>query len=132
VTPHATETTVRRHLEDLLQACQKNGTRPSVLALAARVGPGNTTFRRRFPEIADEIATHRRPPAHTPALAGPSPYDTLVARNTKLRRSNKELTVQLKLAAAQIQYLAIRNDHLSRALEEHSAVTRLDTWSRHP
>jgi hypothetical protein len=102
------------------------------LALAARVGLGNTTFRRRFPEIADEIATHRRPPAHTPAPAGPSPYDTLVARNAKLRRSNRELTAQLKLAAAQIQYLAIRNDRLSRALEEHSAVTRLDTWSRHP
>lgn len=132
MTPHLTETAVRRHLDDLLRACQENGTRPSVLALAARVGLGNTTFRRRYPEITNKIATHRRPPAHPPAAVGPSPYDTLAARNAKLPRSNRELTAQLKLAAAQIQYLAIRNDRLGRALENHSAVTRLDTWSRRP
>lgn len=132
MTPHVTETAVRRHLDDLLRACQENGTRPSVLALAALVGLGNTTFRRRFPEVADEIATHRRPTAHPPATGGPRPYDSLVARNARLRRSNRELTTQLKLAAAQIQYLAIRNERLSRALEDHSAVTRLDTWSRRP
>jgi hypothetical protein len=129
MTQHITEALVRTRLDELLQSCRANDTRPSVLALASKVGLSNTTFRRRFPEIARELGEHRTPATHT-APTGPSPYDTLVARNAKLRRSNHELKAQLKLAAAQIQYLALRNDHLQRTVEEQSSVTRLDTRLR--
>lgn len=122
---HVTEPLVRARLDELLQHCHANGTRPSVLTLALKVGLSNTTFRRRFPDVAREIAEHRRPPAHSPLSTGPSPYDTLVARNAKLRRANHELRAQLKLAAAQIQYLAMHNAALQAGLEANAKVTPL-------
>jgi hypothetical protein len=84
----------------------------------------NTTFRRRFPDIARELAEHRASPASTPAGA-PSTHDKLIARNARLRRNNHELTAQLALATAQLQHLAIENARLRGALEEAAKVTRL-------
>ncbi len=101
---------------------------PTRLALQADSGPPG---RRRFPEIAREVAEHRAPPARA-APTGPSPYDTLVARNTKLRRVNNELKAQLKLAAAQIQYLALRQAALQAELEAQANITPLTSrFARH-
>ncbi|WP_194908950.1 hypothetical protein [Catenulispora rubra] len=61
------EAAARRRLEEMLRACHAENTRPSVLTLAGQLGMSNTTFRRRFPEIASEIAAHRTPSARTPA-----------------------------------------------------------------
>ncbi|WP_328373637.1 hypothetical protein OG800_50665 (plasmid) [Streptomyces sp. NBC_00445] len=89
----------------------------------------NTTFRRRYPEIAREIADHRATPAAP--RSGPTEQDRPVARNAKLRRRNRELTTQLALAAAQIQHLALHNERLQEALEEASNVTSINSRTPH-
>jgi hypothetical protein len=98
--------------------------------LARRLGLSNTTFRRRYPEIAREIADHRATP---PTLrSGPTEHDRLVARNAKLRRRNSELNSQLALAIAQIQFLALRAARLEEDLKAQTNVTQLaDRRARH-
>lgn len=93
--------------------------------LARRLDLTNTTFRRRYPDIAREIADHRATPVDP--RSGPTAHDRLVARNAKLRRRNRELTAQLALAADQIQNLALRNERLQEALEETSNVTSINS-----
>jgi hypothetical protein len=53
------EANVRRVLDQYLTECHDNGKRPSVLALATRLGMTNTTFRRHFPRQAREISETR-------------------------------------------------------------------------
>jgi predicted ribosome quality control (RQC) complex YloA/Tae2 family protein len=60
----------------------------------------------------------------------PSAHDRLVARNAKLRRRDRQLTDQLKLAAAQIQYLALTKARLQEALEAQTNVTHIDSRGR--
>ncbi|MDI3424336.1 hypothetical protein [Streptomyces luteolus] len=114
---------VRKHLQEVLDTCRETNKQPSVLMLARRLDLTNTTFRRRYPDIAREIADRRAVP--TARRSGPTAHDRLVARNAKLRRRNRELTAQLALAAAQIQNLALRNERLNEALEETSNVTSI-------
>src|SRR3954462_10698488 len=101
--PDLPEALVRKHLQEVLDICRETNTRPSVLMLARRLDLTNTTFRRRYPDIAREIADHRAAPASP--RSGPTEHDKLIARNAKLRNRNRELAVQLALAAAQIQHL---------------------------
>jgi hypothetical protein len=87
----------------------------------------NTTFRRHFPQQAEEISEAR---SSTEPLAGeaekpPSRYDVLIIRNARLRRANQTLTGNLRLAAAQIQRLGIENARLREALEASSNITRI-------
>jgi hypothetical protein len=117
------EALVRKHLQEVLDTCRETNKQPSVLMLARRLDLTNTTFRRRYPDIAREIAEHRAAP--TAPRGGPTAHDRLVARNAKLRRRNRELTTQLALAAAQIQHLALRNERLLEAVEDAAKVTRL-------
>lgn len=49
-----------------------------------------------------------------------------VARNVRLRRANRTLTGNLRLAAAQVQRLGIENARLREALEVSSNITRID------
>jgi hypothetical protein len=119
-----TEALVRKKLQELLTICEQQRRRPSVLALARQLGMSNTTFRRHYPEIVCEISGHRSLPAN-PVSSTRSEYDRLVARNAKLRRSNRGLTSQLKLAVAQVQYLALRNAGLQEAVETAAKVTHL-------
>ncbi|MFZ3491937.1 hypothetical protein ACODT5_46870 [Streptomyces sp. 5.8] len=121
--PDLPEALVRKHLQQVLDACGEDNSRPSVLMLARRLGLTNTTFRRRYPEIAREISEHRTAPAAP--RGGPTEHDRLVARNAKLRRRNRDLTGQLALAAAQVQHLALRNERLKEALEAASRVTNI-------
>jgi hypothetical protein len=120
----------RQALADYLAACRDNGRRPSVLALATRLGLSNTTFRRHFPDLTKEVSAARAPEPRASTEARPSPYDTLVARNAKLRRANRSLTGNLKLAAAQIQRMALDNARLRQALEASTNVTRIDQPDR--
>ena len=120
------EARVRRVLDQYLTECHDNGNRPSVLALATRLGMSNTTFRRHFPQQTKEISearSRREQPAG--AETRPSPYEVLIARNARLRRANQTLTGNLRLAAAQIQRLGIENAQLREALEASSNVTRI-------
>src|SRR6266536_2333817 len=71
---------VRRVLDQYLKECQDNGTRPSVLALAAKFDLSNTTFRRHFPDLAKEVAAARFNPEQRDTHDKPSPYEILVAR----------------------------------------------------
>jgi hypothetical protein len=117
---------VRRVLDQYLTECHDNGKRPSVLALAAKLGMTNTTFRRHFPEQAKEISEARfHPEPRAEAQKRPSPYEALAARNAKLRRANRILTGNLRLAAAQIQRLGMENARLREALEASSNITHI-------
>ncbi|MCX4597244.1 hypothetical protein OG819_48890 [Streptomyces sp. NBC_01549] len=127
--PDLPEALVRKHLLEVLDTCRETNKQPSVLMLARRLDLTNTTFRRRYPDIAREIADHRAAP--TTPRSGPTAHDRLVARNAKLRRHNRELTTQLALAAAQIQNLALRNERLQEALEETSNVTSISSRAPH-
>lgn len=121
------EARARRVMDQYMAECGDNGTRPSVLTLATKLGLSNTTFRRHFPDLAKEISAVRSNPE--PAAAAerhPSPYEILAARNAKLRRTNRSLTENLRFAAAQIQHLAVDNARLREALEDSSKVTRID------
>ncbi|MDT0616146.1 hypothetical protein [Streptomyces lancefieldiae] len=122
--PDLPEALVRKHLQEVLESCRETNTAPSVLMLARRLGLTNTTFRRRYPEIAREIADHRAAP--TTLRSGPTEHDKLVARNAKLRRRNRDLAAQLTLTAAQIQFLALRAARLEAALEASAKITHIN------
>jgi hypothetical protein len=125
------ETTARRVMDQYTTECHDNGTRPSVLALAAKLGLSNTTFRRHFPDLAEELSELRsRPGPPAAAQKQPSPYEILAARNAKLRRANRTLTENLRFAVAQIQRLAVDNTRLHEALEASNKVTRIDRPDR--
>ncbi|MET9564306.1 hypothetical protein [Streptomyces tauricus] len=117
------EALVRKRMAEMIEACRQTNTKPSVLKLAQQLGLSNTTFRRRFPDIAQELGTLRSTPAD-PA-DGPTAHDRLIARNAKLRRRNQELTSDLALAVAQLQQLALTNEQLREALEDVSTVTSI-------
>lgn len=120
------EARVRHALDQYLGECRDNGSRPSVLALAAKFDLSNTTFRRHFPELAKEVAAARSDAERRDTHGKPSPYEILVARNAKLRRANRTLTENLQFAVAQIQRLAVDNARLREALETTTNVTRID------
>ncbi|MGJ5832036.1 hypothetical protein [Streptomyces ossamyceticus] len=122
-----TETRARQVTDQYLNDCRTNGKRPSVLALAAKLGLSNTTFRRHFPQLTQQITAFRSHPASSADHdARPSPYDVLTARNAKLRRANRALTDNLHYAAAHIQRLALDNARLRQALETSHNITHID------
>ncbi|MDG9709674.1 hypothetical protein [Streptomyces sp. DH10] len=88
----------------------------------------NTTFRRHFPHIAREITESRSTPGGSSSgEERQSRLDTVVARNAKLKITNRTLKGHLKLAAAQIQRLASESAQLRQALEASAKVTRIGT-----
>ncbi|WP_394622410.1 hypothetical protein JNUCC0626_49630 (plasmid) [Lentzea sp. JNUCC 0626] len=117
-------------LREQQDQAEQNGRRPSVLALARHFGLSNTTFRRHFPGIANEISAARTAPPSEDQPHGASRYDRLVERNAKLRRVNRDLSAHVRLAAAHIQRLALENARLTQQLEAASKVTRIDTRDR--
>ncbi|MFF8643236.1 hypothetical protein [Streptomyces sp. NPDC015345] len=117
------EALARKRMNEMLEICQQTNTKPSVLRLARRLGLSNTTFRRRFPDIARELGALRS--ASVIPADGPSEHDRLIARNAKLRRRNQELVSRLALAVAQLQHLAMTNERLREALENASKITSI-------
>ncbi|MFE4873450.1 hypothetical protein [Streptomyces sp. NPDC056682] len=85
----------------------------------------NTTFRRHFPDIAQEVAALRSAPPTPGAPSEPTRYDRLVARNAKLKRRNRELIETLTLAACHIQRITLENQKLREELEAATGVARL-------
>ncbi|MGW7821928.1 hypothetical protein ACWGLF_28260 [Streptomyces puniciscabiei] len=85
----------------------------------------NTTFRRHFPDIAQEVAALRSVPPTPGVPSEPTRYDRLVARNAKLKRHNRELTETLTLAVCHIQRISLENQNLREELEAATGVTRL-------
>lgn len=129
--PLPSPTRARRVADQYLADCQHTRKRPSVLGLAAQLALTNTTFRRHFPELVQEISTARADPSPAAGSEQPTrPHDALVARNSKLRRANRTLTANLRLAAAQIQRLALDNARLREALEASANITRIDRPGR--
>lgn len=100
----------------------ETGRRPSVLALATRLGLANTTFRRNYPDICAELTAIERTPSGTTAVDA---YSKVQADNARLRRTNRDLAEQLELAIAAIQRLSIDNGLLRAALHDARAVTPL-------
>lgn len=109
---------VQAALDQLREETHLSDRRPSVLALAHRLGLPNTTLRRRFPDICADIAAHRQPPRsgeETNPAAGI--HDTLPQETSRLRLDNRELTEHLELAIANIQRLTLDNHRLRAELE---------------
>lgn len=117
---------VRKAAEELLAHASRNGTRPSVLGLAKRLGLSNTTLRRHYPEIVDTVTAIRAGNTEDPQPTDTKRYNDLVRRNAKIRRANRELTDQLALALACIQRLSVDNANLLAALEAASKIRRID------
>lgn len=116
----------RRARDRVLTQATNNGRRPSVLAVARELGLSNTTFRRHFPDIAQQISDTRRTPAPGSAQPnGSSAHDKLVARNAKLRRDNRQLREHLDLAIATIHRLTLTNHRLQAELDAAASVTHL-------
>ena len=113
------DTDVRTAIEALTA---ETGQRPSVLALATRLGLANTTFRRNFPGICTELATAQDTPD---ATNSPNAYARCLADSARLRRDNRNLTEQLELAIAAIQRLSTDNDRLRTALHDAHSVAPL-------
>ncbi|QEV04929.1 hypothetical protein [Streptomyces prasinus] len=128
-TDFVSERRVRQALDELLQRAEETGQRPSVLALARQFSMSNTTFRRHFPDITREIG-QARSAAPADRSERTTSYDKLVARNARLKRVNSEQQAQLRLAAAEIQRLALLNAALLEDLEEARNVTPLRPRAR--
>lgn len=120
-----TEADVRSALNALREEASATGRRPSVLALARRLGMANTTLRRRFPAICIELATNPATgqAAHT-AVDGTT-LTSLRQENARLRRDNENLAANLEVAIANIQRLTLQTHDLTEALEHARGVVRL-------
>jgi transposase-like protein len=109
---------------DMLAEASTAGRRPSVQALARRLGLTNATFWRHYPHIAREIADQRR--ATPPAGTNPDNRVTQLEKQVAdLRRTNRDLLDHLHLSIANIQRLSLDNHQLRQELEAATAVTRL-------
>jgi hypothetical protein len=119
--PKPDRATVVAELDELRHQAASTGGRVSVLALARRVGLANTTFRRRFPDIAARIV------AEEPQVPAPSVGSTAATADSeaKLRQRNRDLQENLGLAIAAIQRLTLENRGLREQLEAALAVTSI-------
>ncbi|MFB7297419.1 hypothetical protein [Streptomyces rubiginosohelvolus] len=117
--PLPSRTDVRAAIDTLTA---QTGRRPSVLALATRLGLPNTTFRRNYPDICTDLTTARRTPDDTTSTDA---YTACKADNARLRRTNRDLATQLDLAIAVIQRLSTDNDRLRTALHQAQSITPL-------
>jgi hypothetical protein len=119
---------VRDALGQMHAEAADGGARPSVLALARRLGLSNATFWRHFRDIAIELrqsATTTTPPGGTGQSSGSG--HKLAEQNAKLRRERDDLADQLQAALAHLRRLTIDNARLRTDLEAARGVTRLDS-----
>jgi hypothetical protein len=123
---HIARATVVAVLDDLRQQAAPRGARVSVLALAKRVGLANTTFRRRFPDITEQMMAGLND-ASQPSADSPASYKDTEA---KLRQRNRDLQDNLELAISAIQRLTLENHSLRQQLEVARAVTPIRAGRR--
>lgn len=127
--PDVSDALVRKRFQELTAACEERGKHPSVLELARILGLSNTTFRRRYPDIAQEIADRRTTPIVEAARQ--TEEVRLAARNSKLKRENHQLKQQLELAVAQIQRLSLHNAQLLKEIQSAANITHIGRRSHH-
>jgi hypothetical protein len=119
--------TVLKAKAELLADAYAIGKKPTVIALARRLRLTNATFWRHFPDIAREVAAAgRNEQRDDHADRDPSRLRELERQNAQLRRTNRDLTLNITLAEANIQRLAIENHRLRQELEAATSVTRID------
>ncbi len=122
--PMPSQQAVRDALADLRAEAETTGRHPSVLALAARVGLPNTTFRRRYPDICAELSAAPQPPGSSTTTTTTA-YEKLAHAHARLRQDHHALSEHLELAIANIQRLTLDNDALRSTLEATRSVSRL-------
>jgi AcrR family transcriptional regulator len=128
------EAHVRDVLADMLAEAAAGGAKPSVLALARRLGLSNATFWRHFRDIATEV---RHAASDSMAQAGAENMrrdraGELASQNAGLRRDRDRLADQLEAALGHLRRLTIDNAQLRHDLEAARRITRLDTGRESP
>jgi AcrR family transcriptional regulator len=118
--------TVHAAINELRQQAESASARVSVLAVAKRVGLANTTFRRRFPDLTEQITAGEYDDPRPPADSTASIKDT----EAKLRQRNRDLQENLELAIAAIQRLTQDNQGLRQQLEAARVVTPIRPGQR--
>jgi AcrR family transcriptional regulator len=118
----------------MLAEAAAGGPRPSMLALARRLGLSNATFWRHFRDIATEIrhtagASMGQPGGQNPRRdrAG-----ELASQNAGLRRERDRLADQLEAALGHLRRLTTDNAQLRHDLEAAHNITRLDPGRESP
>jgi hypothetical protein len=104
------EDRVRRVMAEVISEASDNGRRPTVIALARKLGLDNATFRRRFPEIVRELREKTR--AGQPVGGDPTRFEQLQEAHAQLKRDHARLAEELDAAQAVIQRLSLENHHL--------------------
>jgi AcrR family transcriptional regulator len=120
-------------MAEVVAQARDEGKRPTVLALARRLGMTNPTFWRHFPDIARDLVDMAR--AGEPQSTEPSRYEQLRENHARLRRKNAQLRHDLELAKASIQRLALDRQQLRQQLESAAKVISIDPARharRHP
>ncbi|GAA1961359.1 hypothetical protein GCM10009816_24000 [Microbacterium aquimaris] len=110
---------------------EAGGATPPVTALARELGLSNSTFWRRFPDIAQKVADGRRQAARTQAATAGNRTDT-PARvvEARLRAQIIDLTAQIQTAAVQVQRLTLENHTLREHLTAQDNIARIPRWDR--
>jgi hypothetical protein len=116
---------VRDAINAVVTEAHAAGRRPSVLAVARRLGLTNTTFRRNYPDAAAELSTLRHS-GPEPAVPNNESAIALRQRIAELRQDNLTLTTHLELAIANIQRLTIDNHRLRQELEALRGIATLN------
>lgn len=118
------EATVQAAISDIRGEAAQRGRKPTVTALASRVGLTNATFWRHFPDLARELVDTARAQSMTP----PQPESTRPRDDrAALARENRRLADHLDLAVANIARLTHENHQLRQAVEAAANVTRLNS-----
>jgi hypothetical protein len=118
---------VRAVMARMLAGADAGGPRPTVLALARKLGLTNATFWRHYHDIAAELRRHdaqaqQAIPAPDHNLGQAS---ELASQNAVLRRERDHLASQLEAALSHLRRLTIDNAELCRELETARAITRI-------
>lgn len=128
------EAHVRDVLAGMLAEAAAGGAKPSVLALARRLGLSNATFWRHFRDIATEV---RHTVSISTAAGGSENLrrdraGELASQNAGLRRDRDRLAGQLDAALGHLRRLTTDNAQLRSDLEAARRITRLDPGRESP
>lgn len=113
--------TVAEAIQELAQQSSVTGRRVSVSGLARHLGLPNTTLRRHYPDLIDEVnaAAPLNHPGHN------SKDDELRQSISRLHNENRDMRTHLDIAIAHIQRLTIENDQLRRHAETVNQIRRI-------
>jgi AcrR family transcriptional regulator len=128
------EAHVRAVLAHMLTEAAAGGAKPSVLALARRLGLSNATFWRHFRDIATEVR-HAASDSMVPVGGENLRRDRageLASQNAGLRRERDRLADQMEAALGHLRRLTIDNAQLRHDLEAARRITRLDPSRESP